>query len=43
MKKKWEKPVIEVLDISQTMLGKNGNHLDADFSAGAHFDELTFS
>ncbi|MBT2686191.1 paeninodin family lasso peptide [Bacillus sp. ISL-37] len=43
MKKEWNAPLLEVLEISQTMLGSKGKHLDNDFVAGTSFDDLTFS
>ena len=43
MKKEWQKPELEVLDVNMTMLGNTGQHLDNDFPAGTGFDELTFS
>ncbi|WP_407270156.1 paeninodin family lasso peptide [Radiobacillus sp. PE A8.2] len=43
MNKQWSKPELEVLDVKMTMAGASGNQLDADFSAGANFDDLTFS
>lgn len=43
MKKEWNTPLLEVLDVSQTMLGSKGTHLDNDFAAGTSFDEITLS
>lgn len=43
MKKDWQKPNVEVLHVSQTMLSTGGTKLDADFSAGTSLDEITSS
>ncbi|MFB5932459.1 paeninodin family lasso peptide [Peribacillus frigoritolerans] len=43
MKKEWQKPELEVLDVNKTMLGSDGDRLDNDFTAGTGRDELTFS
>ena len=29
MKKEWQKPVLEVLDVNMTMLGQDGDYTDA--------------
>jgi len=43
MKKDWQKPEIEVLNVNETMLGQEGDFTDNDFSAGTPFADLTFS
>lgn len=43
MKKEWQKPELEVLQLSMTMGQSTGNNLDNDFPAGTPFTELTFS
>ena len=43
MKKQWQKPNVEQLHVSQTMLSTNGSKLDADFSAGTLISEITSS
>lgn len=43
MKKEWEKPQLEVLDVKKTMLGNVGDHLDNDEPEGTGRDELGFS
>ncbi|MCP3030066.1 paeninodin family lasso peptide [Halobacillus sp. A1] len=43
MKKEWQNPVVEVLDVNKTMLGTEGDHLDNDFPEGTHRGDLTFS
>lgn len=43
MKKQWQKPVLEVLDVNMTMLQGDGSKLDNDFPAGTPKDQLTFS
>jgi hypothetical protein len=43
MKKEWMKPELEVLDVSMTMLGQDGDFLDADFPDGTPRGDLTFS
>jgi hypothetical protein len=43
MKKEWKKPVLEVLDVKMTMLGKNGDFTDAEFPSNTPKGKLTFS
>ncbi|KIL49374.1 paeninodin family lasso peptide [Jeotgalibacillus soli] len=43
MKKQWEMPTLEVLEVKMTMLGREGEFTDADFDAHTPFLELTFS
>lgn len=43
VKKEWHEPLLEALDVTMTMLGTQGNHLDNDFPEGTGRDELTFS
>ena len=43
MKKQWQKPNVEQLNVSQTMLSTNGTKLDGDFSAGTPLTEITSS
>ncbi|CAN7713928.1 paeninodin family lasso peptide [Paenibacillus sp. LjRoot153] len=43
MKKEWKKPELEVLEVSMTMLGSDGNDLDNDFPVGTPRGSLTFS
>jgi hypothetical protein len=43
MKKEWQKPVLEVLDVNMTMLGADGDRLDNDFPDGTLKSDLTFS
>ncbi|WP_155890095.1 paeninodin family lasso peptide [Peribacillus kribbensis] len=44
MKKQWEKPVLEVLDVKMTM-GHTAqmDHLDAKYEAGTPYAKLTWS
>ncbi|SCB69549.1 Uncharacterized protein BWGO95_03711 [Bacillus mycoides] len=43
MKKEWEKPILEVLDVKMTMLGKEGEYTDAAFPDHTPKGDLTFS
>jgi hypothetical protein len=43
MKKEWQKPELQVLDVKMTMLGKNGEYTDATFPANTPRGKLTFS
>jgi hypothetical protein len=44
MKKEWQKPELEVLDVSMTMLDPNGpNSTDASFPAGTDRKDFTYS
>lgn len=44
MKKEWQKPELEVLNVNMTMLDpKNGNHLDHTYPTGTPKDQLTWS
>lgn len=44
MKKAWQKPVLEILDVNLTMSDpKNGNNLDFAYPAGTPRDRLTWS
>jgi hypothetical protein len=43
MKKEWQRPVLEVLDVNMTMLGTDGDYLDNDFPTGTPRGDLTFS
>ncbi|MED3711639.1 paeninodin family lasso peptide [Peribacillus frigoritolerans] len=43
MKKEWKKPELEILDINQTMLGKDGEYTDAAFPNDTPRGKLTFS
>jgi hypothetical protein len=42
MKKEWQKPVLEVLDVKKTMLGNDGPATDAAFPANTDRGDLTF-
>jgi hypothetical protein len=42
MKKEWQKPELQVLDVKMTMLGKNGEYTDATFPANTPKGSLTF-
>jgi hypothetical protein len=43
-KKEWKNPVLEVLDVNQTMLNvKSPTTLDANFADGTPFIVLTWS
>lgn len=42
MKKVWEKPILEVLDVKMTMLGQNGENTDKLFPANTPRGKLTF-
>jgi hypothetical protein len=43
-KKDWKTPVLEVLDVNQTMLNVSSpTTLDANFADGTPFPELTWS
>ncbi|NOV00222.1 paeninodin family lasso peptide [Paenibacillus planticolens] len=44
MKKEWQKPELEVLDVNMTMLDpNNGNNLDHSYPTGTPRPELTWS
>ncbi len=43
MKKVWQKPVLEVLDVNMTMLGKNGEYTDAAFPDNFPLKDITSS
>lgn len=44
MKKTWQKPVLEVLEVQKTMLDPtNGDHLDHSYPTGTPRPELTWS
>jgi hypothetical protein len=44
MKKEWQTPELEVLDVSMTMLDPNGlTHTDAAFPSNTPKPELTYS
>jgi hypothetical protein len=43
MKKEWQNPTLEVLDVKMTMGQSDGNVTDNDFPAGTPKDLLTFS
>jgi hypothetical protein len=43
MKKEWKKPLLEVLNVKMTMLGKDGDTTDATFEANTPRGKLTFS
>lgn len=44
MKKEWQKPELEVLDVNMTMLDpSNGSHLDHSYPTGTPRPELTWS
>ncbi|HWJ80331.1 MAG TPA: paeninodin family lasso peptide [Niallia sp.] len=43
MKKEWQKPELEVLDIKMTMLGEDGDFTDAAFPENTPKKDLTFS
>lgn len=43
MKKEWQKPVLEVLDVKMTMLGQEGEFTDAAFPQHTPGKNLTFS
>ncbi|WP_139311249.1 paeninodin family lasso peptide [Bacillus sp. MRMR6] len=43
MKKEWQQPVLEVLEVSMTMANTNpGNFLDDTFEAGTRWSDLTW-
>ncbi|UTR10556.1 paeninodin family lasso peptide [Evansella sp. LMS18] len=43
MKKEWEKPNLEVLDVGMTMANtKPGDFIDDSFPAGTRFSDLTW-
>ncbi|WP_139339600.1 paeninodin family lasso peptide [Bacillus dakarensis] len=42
MKKEWEKPILEVLEVKMTLLGKYGDRTDAEFPAETDRGDLTF-
>ncbi|MBA9025641.1 paeninodin family lasso peptide [Peribacillus huizhouensis] len=35
MRKEWQKPVLEVLDVNMTMASTSGKHFDGNFVAGS--------
>lgn len=43
MKKDWQEPVLEVLDVNRTMLGPDGNYTDKTYPDDTPKDKLTFS
>ncbi|WP_142303563.1 paeninodin family lasso peptide [Evansella halocellulosilytica] len=43
MKKEWQRPSLEELNVKMTLLGETGSHLDNDFPEGTGREELTFS
>ncbi|WP_110939176.1 paeninodin family lasso peptide [Salipaludibacillus neizhouensis] len=43
MKKQWQKPEIDILDVNKTMLQGDGNFTDNDFPDQTPKDQLTFS
>jgi len=44
MKKQWQTPELEVLEVNLTMMNpKNGNHLDHAYPEGTPRDQLTWS
>ncbi|WP_120190674.1 paeninodin family lasso peptide [Ammoniphilus oxalaticus] len=43
MKKEWQKPVLEELDVNMTMLGNDGDFTDDVFPTNTPRGELTFS
>ncbi|MGP4074908.1 paeninodin family lasso peptide [Halobacillus sp. K22] len=43
MKKEWTCPKLDELNVTETMLGQEGDHLDNDFPEGTHRGDLTFS
>jgi hypothetical protein len=43
MKKEWQTPVLEVLDVKMTMGQSEGSHTDDTFPAGTPKGDLTFS
>ncbi|MGD6815533.1 paeninodin family lasso peptide [Metabacillus sp. 84] len=43
MKKVWEKPTLEVLDVNETLLGRDGDFTDAAFDPNTPKGKLTFS
>jgi hypothetical protein len=42
MKKDWQKPVLEVLDVKMTMLGADGDYTDKAFPQDTPKKDLTF-
>ena len=43
MKKEWNQPTLEVLDVEMTMASAKGTHYDAHYVAGQpHQDDVTF-
>lgn len=42
MKKEWQKPVLEVLDVKMTMLGQDGDYTDKAFPDNFPKKDLTF-
>ena len=43
MKKEWQNPVLEVLDVKETMLGNDGDYTDAAFAPTTPRGDITFS
>lgn len=43
MKKGWQKPELQVLDVKMTMLGRDGEFTDATFPDNTPKGKLTFS
>jgi hypothetical protein len=43
MKKEWQKPVLEVLEVKMTELGATGDYTDATFPDNTPKGKLTFS
>lgn len=42
MKKEWQKPVLEVLDVKETMLGTGGEYTDKAFAPHTPKGSLSF-
>lgn len=43
MKKNWQKPALEILDVKMTMLGADGEYTDKAFPENTPKSLLTFS
>jgi hypothetical protein len=43
MKKEWQQPVLEVLEVKMTELGSDGGHTDATFPQNTPTEDLKFS
>jgi hypothetical protein len=43
MKKEWQMPVLEVLDVNRTMGQADGSHTDNTFPTNTPKEDLTFS